>query len=221
MLIKIGWSSDWAGFPSFRLNRSAVCQSWSGAKMGQLSLGFVVDPHLPRVTTCFHYTSPQKRRNFSNLGQLESSQIYFQLFFSLYKIDESHKCFIHTTSVTEIDMKEQKAHTDWALSVAEHQQSGHCGAITVSILRLRHNHVIESPLPLPWRLIKLQVFGIWGVISLATWQFCWCQWHHVSSGCFKNFPASWATGKHLSVFVLNDSDLQHTIYRKYLETIWY
>lgn len=46
-------------------------------------------------------------------------------------------------------MKEQKAHTDRALSVAERQQSGHSGAITVTTLRLRHNHVIESPLPLP------------------------------------------------------------------------
>lgn len=28
----------------------------SGAKMGQLSWGFVVDPHRPTLTTCFHYT---------------------------------------------------------------------------------------------------------------------------------------------------------------------
>lgn len=38
--------------------------------MGQLSMGFVVDPHLPRVATCFYYTGSQQRQNFSNLGQI-------------------------------------------------------------------------------------------------------------------------------------------------------
>lgn len=52
--------------------------------MGQLSLGFVVDPHLPRVTTCFHYNDSQLGPNFSNLGQVQLNQIY--LHGTLYKI---------------------------------------------------------------------------------------------------------------------------------------
>lgn len=123
----------------------------------------------------FYYTESQQRRNVSNLGQLNSVQIYFQN--TVIKDRNRHKKTAHTY----VKYLEN-------FSVAELQHWGHWGSLhslTRPLLRL--NHVTEPQLPPPRRpnsvtgALMFAILGEGGGVSYFRW-FYLCQWDHVWSG---------------------------------------